>query len=99
MDCFYLLRIVIRLFPSPLNYGPENLGTMGQIPGTLLAGIVLLNGLLSLFAAFWPRKAGFLAVVGIHFWTDILWHVIYGLYLIFQIWNNPAPGLSGRVIV
>ena len=57
----------------------QNLRTLGEIPVTLLAEIFLLNGLLSLVAAFWLRKAGFLAAVGIHFWTDILWHVIYGL--------------------
>lgn len=57
----------------------QNLRTLGEIPVSLLAEIFLLNGLLSLVAAFWLRKAGFLAAVGIHFWTDILWHVIYGL--------------------
>ncbi len=25
------------------------------------------------------RKYGFLAAAGIHFWTDISWHVVYGM--------------------
>ena len=25
------------------------------------------------------RKYGFLAPVGIHFWADIVWHVLWGL--------------------
>jgi len=41
--------------------------------------IFLLNGVLSLFAAHYFRQYGFLAAVGIHFWTDIIWHVIWGL--------------------
>ena len=41
--------------------------------------IVLLNSIVSLFAAYYLRKSGFLAPVGIHFWTDIVWHVVWGL--------------------
>jgi len=39
----------------------------------------LLNGLMSIFAAYYFRKYGFLAPVGIHFWADIVWHVLWGL--------------------
>lgn len=51
-----------------------------QIPTMLLVEIVLLNGLLSIFAAWAFRKYGFLAPVGIHFWTDIVWHVLWGMF-------------------
>ncbi len=50
------------------------------IPRLLLGEILLLNGLVSLLAAFYFRKYGFLAAVGLHFWTDIVWHVIWGLF-------------------
>lgn len=52
---------------------------LADIPAGLIAEIILLNGVLSLFAAYYLRKYGFLAPVGIHFWTDILWHVAWGL--------------------
>jgi hypothetical protein len=39
--------------------------TVNEIPGALMAEIVLLNGVLSLFAAHYLRKFGFLAPVGI----------------------------------
>jgi hypothetical protein len=55
--------------------------TIQEIPAILLAEIILLNGALSLFAADYLRRFGFLAAVGIHFWTDIVWHVIWGLIL------------------
>jgi hypothetical protein len=45
----------------------------------LLIEMILLNGVLSLLAAHYFKKYGFLAPVGVHFWTDILWHVIWGL--------------------
>lgn len=53
--------------------------TVQALPAPLLLEIFLLNGILSLFAAFHFRKHGFLAAVGIHFWTDVVWHVVYGV--------------------
>ena len=54
-----------------------NLSTLDEIPTPLLSEIIILNSLVSLPAAYYFRKYGFLAAVGIHFWTDIIWHVIY----------------------
>jgi hypothetical protein len=48
------------------------------IPPALIIELVLLNGVLSLFAAYYLKIYGFLAAVGIHFWTDVVWHVIWG---------------------
>jgi len=53
--------------------------TVVQIPSAILVEIFLLNGVISIAAAYYFRKYGFLAAVGIHFWTDIVWHVIWGL--------------------
>lgn len=53
--------------------------SVSQIPAVLMGEIILLNGIVSLFAAYYFRQYGFLAAVGIHFWTDIVWHVIWGL--------------------
>ena len=49
------------------------------LPFPFLSAVVLLNGVLSLFAAGYFRKYGFLAAVSLHFWTDIVWHVIWGV--------------------
>lgn len=53
--------------------------TFNQIPAMLLLEIVLLNGLLSILGAWAFKKYGFLAPVGIHFWTDIVWHALWGM--------------------
>ncbi len=50
-----------------------------QFSPALLLEILLLNSLISLFGAYYFRKYGFLATVGIHFWTDIVWHMLWGL--------------------
>lgn len=59
-----------------LFYG---LRTLSEVPFALVSEIIFLNGVLSIFAAYHFRKFGFLAPVGIHFWTDIVWHVIWGM--------------------
>lgn len=51
---------------------------VAAIPPVLLGEILLLNGVVGLLAAFYLRKAGFLAAVGIHFWADVVWHVLWG---------------------
>ncbi|MEN3017357.1 MAG: CPBP family glutamic-type intramembrane protease [Candidatus Methanosuratincola petrocarbonis] len=55
-----------------------SLNNVNEIPFALMTEIILLNGMVSLFAAYYFRKFGFLAPVGIHFWTDVVWHVIGG---------------------
>lgn len=55
------------------------LNSVSEIPFALMTEIILLNGVVSLFAAYYFRKFGFLAPVGIHFWTDVVWHVIWGV--------------------
>ena len=53
--------------------------TINEVPTALMIEIIFLNGILSLFSAYYFKKYGFLAAVGIHFWTDIVWHVIRGI--------------------
>ena len=55
------------------------LNTVNEIPLAIMSEIILLNGVLSLFAAYYFRKFGFLAAVGIHFWADVVWHVVWGV--------------------
>lgn len=53
--------------------------TLAEVPKALLGEMVVLNGVVSIFAAYYFRKYGFLAPVGIHFWTDVVWHVVWGV--------------------
>jgi len=49
-----------------------------DIPPLLIGEIILLNGLLSIPAAWHLKHNGLLAAIGIHFWADIVWHVLWG---------------------
>jgi hypothetical protein len=52
--------------------------SIADIPPLLVGEILLLNGLLSMPAAWQLRQNGLLAAIGIHFWTDVIWHVVWG---------------------
>jgi hypothetical protein len=56
-----------------------DLKTVSEIPAALIFELITLNGLLSISAAYYLKKSGLLAAVGIHFWADIVWHVFWGL--------------------
>ncbi len=52
--------------------------TMSQVPPMLIVELLLLNGTISVFAAYYFKKSGFLAPVGVHLWADVVWHVLWG---------------------
>ena len=84
------LPVVFAIFSvlSALAFGAGHLPSLMIITGAktfadfspvLLVEIFLLNGILGLGAAYFFKKAGYLAAIGIHFWADIVWHVLFGL--------------------
>ena len=50
-----------------------------EIPVFVMAEIFLLDGTLSLVAGERYMRDGLVAAMGVHFWVDIVWHVIYPL--------------------
>lgn len=48
-----------------------------QIPTTVILEIFLLNGILGLAAGEQYIQNGLVAAIGVHFWADIVWHVIW----------------------
>ena len=54
-------------------------GNFEDIPTAMMVEIFVLNGTLSLVAAYFLRKSGYLAPVTVHTSADIVWHVIWGL--------------------
>jgi membrane protease YdiL (CAAX protease family) len=73
---------------AALAFGAGHLGTAIALTGVtsiadlhpiLLVEIFLLNGIVGLVAGQQYMKTGLVAAIGVHFWTDIVWHVIWGL--------------------
>jgi hypothetical protein len=54
------------------------LGSVDAIPPLFAAEMLLLNGALAVLAAVFLQKWGILAAAGLHFWTDVGWHVVWG---------------------
>jgi membrane protease YdiL (CAAX protease family) len=50
-----------------------------QLPVALLADLVVLNGLVALVAGERYMRSGLVAAMGVHFWADIVWHVLWPL--------------------
>lgn len=53
--------------------------TPAELPMWVLAEGFLLNSLVALVAGERYMKEGLVAAMGVHFWTDIVWHVIWPL--------------------
>lgn len=55
------------------------LESVPEIPMPMMAELFLLNGTLSLVAAYFLRRSGYLAAVTVHTSANIVWHVLWGL--------------------
>jgi hypothetical protein len=64
--------------PSFLYLVGDGDPTAASLSTTLVMELLLMNGTLSIAAALLLRRAGLLAAVGVHFWTDVVWHVAWG---------------------
>lgn len=78
---------VANIFAA-LAFGAAHLGSMfvlldisglGGMNPYLLAEILFLNGVVGLVAGERYMKDGLVAAAGVHFWTDVVWHVLWGL--------------------
>ena len=65
----------VHIIPAPMLFG---LTGFSEMPLVLVGEFILLNGIVSVLCAYYFRKFGFLAAVSIHFWTDVIWHVVWG---------------------
>jgi hypothetical protein len=53
--------------------------TPAALPPMMLLELLVLNGMVGLVAGRAFVREGLVAAIGIHFWADIVWHVVYGL--------------------
>jgi membrane protease YdiL (CAAX protease family) len=73
---------------AALAFGAGHMGTVmllfnaaspAELPAALIAEVFLLNGIIGLAAGELYRRHGLVAASGVHFWADMVWHVIYGI--------------------
>jgi len=53
---------------------------LAQIPPVVLGEVIVLNGMIAVAAAYAFKKVGFIGPVGVHLWTDVVWHVLWGAF-------------------
>jgi membrane protease YdiL (CAAX protease family) len=56
-----------------------NAASPAEIPPLLLVEILILNGVVGLVAGVQYIRQGLVAAVGVHFWVDVVWHVVWPL--------------------
>jgi membrane protease YdiL (CAAX protease family) len=83
-DIVFWAIVILTSISYAMGHIPSVMMLMGyktftEIPLGLIIEMILLNGLLSVFCAINFKKYGIISAMGIHFWTDIIWHVIWGL--------------------
>jgi hypothetical protein len=75
---------------AALAFGAGHLGTVILLTGTtslaelnpiLLVEVFLLNGIVGVVAGQRYMKDGLVAAAGVHFWTDVFWHVLWGMFV------------------
>ncbi len=54
-----------------------NVTNPAQLPPLMLGELFLLNGIMGIIAGVYYWRDGVVAAAGIHFWADIVWHVIF----------------------
>ena len=73
---------------AALAFGAGHLGTvmfftgavsLAELNPVLLVEVFLLNGIVGILAGQRYMKDGLVAAAGVHFWTDVFWHVLWGL--------------------
>lgn len=73
---------------AALAFGAGHLGTilfltgassLAELSPVLLIEVFLLNGVIGLIAGERYMKDGLVAAAGVHFWTDVVFHVVWGL--------------------
>lgn len=76
---FSAISFSIGHIPSAMILGGYN--TFNEVPIPLIIELILLNGLLSVFCSYSFKKYGIISSMVLHFWTDIIWHVIWGIII------------------
>lgn len=54
--------------------------SLAEMSPMLIVEVFLLNGVIGLVAGQRYVKDGLVAASGVHFWTDMVWHVLWGLF-------------------
>ena len=77
VSIFSAILFSVGHIPSVMYLGGYN--AFSDIPMVLIIEIILLNSILSVSCAYYFKKYGIISAMVMHFWVDIIWHVIYGI--------------------
>jgi hypothetical protein len=84
LDVVFWIVAIFSAFAHAASHLPAFMIIWGvtnpmQLSPALLLEVLLMNGLISIVGAYYFKKFGLLATMGVHFWADIIWHMVWGL--------------------
>lgn len=81
---FWVANVIAALLFGAAHFGTLMILTgatsLDQLNPLLLVEVLLLNGVMGLIAGQRYMKDGLVAAAGVHFWADIVFHVLWGLF-------------------
>jgi hypothetical protein len=51
--------------------------TPAELPSIVIAEVFVLSGIVGIVAGERYMQEGLIAAVGVHFWTDVVWHILW----------------------
>ncbi len=70
--------LAFAAFHLPTAMTLEAVATPALLPPLMLVELIVLNGLLGIVAGKAFARDGLIAASGVHFWADVVWHVVFG---------------------
>ena len=75
----FIAAIAFSAAHLPISMLLFKVDTPAKLPAIVLLEVFLLNSIVGLVAGERFVKDGLVAAVGVHFWADIIWHVVFPL--------------------
>ncbi len=61
----------------PATMMAVGVSTPAELPSIVMAEVFVLSGIVGIVAGQRYMQEGLIAAVGIHFWTDVVWHILW----------------------
>ena len=61
----------------PATMMAVGVSTPAELPSIVIAEVMVLSGIVGIVAGHQYMRQGLIAAVGVHFWTDVIWHILW----------------------
>ena len=69
--------LAVGAAPLPVTMMAMGVSTPTALPSIVIAEVFVLSGIVGIVAGQRYMRDGLIAAVGIHFWADVVWHILW----------------------